>query len=105
MQSTLAAALLKTPIEEEVFVQPPHEFYHNRPLTLWVMKKARCHNSAVIFTTILWEDLEALQQQWVNYYEQTSPMLPRSSADHYNAQMRKTNADHYNAQMRKTNAS
>eukprot|EP00971_Amphidinium_carterae_P335599 6471544-Amphidinium_carterae.2 len=28
------------PIEEEVFVQPPKEFYHNRPSMLWSMKKA-----------------------------------------------------------------
>eukprot|EP00971_Amphidinium_carterae_P059450 1175469-Amphidinium_carterae.1 len=35
-----ASAFLNTPTEEEVFVQPPKEFYHNKPTTLWAMKKA-----------------------------------------------------------------
>eukprot|EP00971_Amphidinium_carterae_P111077 2200204-Amphidinium_carterae.3 len=34
----VASAFLKTPIAEEVFVQPPKEFYHDRPSTLWAMK-------------------------------------------------------------------
>eukprot|EP00971_Amphidinium_carterae_P315394 6269009-Amphidinium_carterae.2 len=38
----VASAFFNTPIEQEVFVQPPKEYYHNRPHThtLWSMAKA-----------------------------------------------------------------
>eukprot|EP00971_Amphidinium_carterae_P252288 5008788-Amphidinium_carterae.1 len=36
----LASALLNTPINEEVLVQPPKEYYHNQPNVLWKMTKA-----------------------------------------------------------------
>eukprot|EP00971_Amphidinium_carterae_P029585 582125-Amphidinium_carterae.4 len=36
----VASAFLNTPIDEEVYVQTPREYYHNRPTTLRAMKKA-----------------------------------------------------------------
>eukprot|EP00971_Amphidinium_carterae_P265144 5259249-Amphidinium_carterae.4 len=36
----VANAFLNTPIDEEVIVQPPKEYYHNQPHTLWKMTKA-----------------------------------------------------------------
>eukprot|EP00971_Amphidinium_carterae_P274166 5441086-Amphidinium_carterae.1 len=36
----VARAFLNTPFDEEVIVQPPKEYYHNRPNTLWKMTKA-----------------------------------------------------------------
>eukprot|EP00971_Amphidinium_carterae_P002207 43726-Amphidinium_carterae.1 len=36
----VASAFLNTPITEEIYAQPPKEYYHNKPTTLWSMKKA-----------------------------------------------------------------
>eukprot|EP00971_Amphidinium_carterae_P167316 3315409-Amphidinium_carterae.1 len=36
----VASAFLNTPIDEEVIVQPPKEYCHNQPHTLWKMTKA-----------------------------------------------------------------
>eukprot|EP00971_Amphidinium_carterae_P064126 1269648-Amphidinium_carterae.1 len=36
----VANAFLNTPINEEVLVQPPKEYYHNQPNVLWKMTKA-----------------------------------------------------------------
>eukprot|EP00971_Amphidinium_carterae_P119196 2361027-Amphidinium_carterae.2 len=36
----VASAFLNTPIDEEVLVQPPKEYYHNQPNVLWKMTKA-----------------------------------------------------------------
>eukprot|EP00971_Amphidinium_carterae_P049207 969719-Amphidinium_carterae.1 len=36
----MASAFLNTPIDEEVTVQPPKEYYHNQPNILWKMTKA-----------------------------------------------------------------
>eukprot|EP00971_Amphidinium_carterae_P015091 297888-Amphidinium_carterae.1 len=36
----VASVFLNTPINEEVLVQPPKEYYHNQPNVLWKMTKA-----------------------------------------------------------------
>eukprot|EP00971_Amphidinium_carterae_P161705 3205705-Amphidinium_carterae.1 len=36
----VASAFLNTPINEEVLVQPPKEYYRNQPNVLWKMTKA-----------------------------------------------------------------
>eukprot|EP00971_Amphidinium_carterae_P095953 1898810-Amphidinium_carterae.1 len=38
--TNVASAFLNTPADEDVFVQPPKEYYHNRPNIRWSMRKA-----------------------------------------------------------------
>eukprot|EP00971_Amphidinium_carterae_P324457 6448066-Amphidinium_carterae.1 len=35
----VASAFFNTPLDEEVLVQPPKEYYHNRPNILWSLRK------------------------------------------------------------------
>eukprot|EP00971_Amphidinium_carterae_P155954 3091764-Amphidinium_carterae.1 len=39
-RTDVASAFLNTPIDNEVLVQPPEEYYYNNPHILWRMTKA-----------------------------------------------------------------